>query len=76
MLRLTLNGDEAAFDESKAPEGQRRLVAETEGARDFTELRARIEAETATARAIYERIVEQAAMAAGWQPRGDERRSD
>ena len=76
VLRLTLNGDEAAFDEAKAPEGQRRLVAETEGARDFTELRSRIGAETATARAIYERLVEQAAMAAGWQPRGDERRSD
>ncbi len=76
VLRLTLNGDEAAFDESKAPEGQRRLVAETEGARDFAELRARIEAETAAARAIYRRIVEEPAMAAGWQPRGDDRRSD
>src|SRR5262245_20170261 len=30
MLRLTLNGDEAAFDESKAPEDQRRLLAVTE----------------------------------------------
>ncbi|MCA0305245.1 MAG: bifunctional [glutamine synthetase] adenylyltransferase/[glutamine synthetase]-adenylyl-L-tyrosine phosphorylase [Proteobacteria bacterium] len=76
VLRLTLNGDEAAFDESKAPEGQRRLVAETEGARDFADLRRRIEAETAAARAIYHRVVEQPAMAAGWQPRGDERRSD
>ena len=76
MLRFTLNGDEAAFDETKAPEGQRRLIAETEGAGTFAELAGRIEAETAAARAIYERIVEQPAMAAGWQPRGDERRSD
>ena len=76
VLRLTLNGDESAFDETRAPEGQRRLVAETEGARDFAELRGRIEAETAAARAIYRRIVEEPAMAAGWQPRGDERRSD
>ena len=47
LLRLTLNGDEAAFDETKAPEGQQRLIAATEGARDLGELRARIEAETA-----------------------------
>ena len=76
MLRLTLDGDEAAFDEARAPEGQRRLVAKTEGAADFSDLRARIEAETAAARAIYRRIVEEPALAAGWQPRGDERRSD
>ena len=38
LLRLTLNGDEAAFDETKAPEGQQRLIAATEGARDLGEL--------------------------------------
>jgi len=71
MLRLTLNGDEAAFDASQAPEGQRRLIAATEGARDFDELCARIAAETASAHAIYERIVEQPALAAGWKRRSD-----
>jgi glutamate-ammonia-ligase adenylyltransferase len=69
LLRLTLNGDEAAFDETKAPEGQQRLIAATEGASDLADLRARIEAESKTARAIYERIVEAPALAAGWQAR-------
>ena len=76
LLRLTLNGDEAAFDEARAPEGQRRLIAATEDADDLAELRARIAAETAAARAIYRRIVEQPARAAGWQPRTDDRRSE
>jgi glutamate-ammonia-ligase adenylyltransferase len=76
LLRLTLNGDEAAFDEANAPEGQRRLIAVTEGAEDLAELRARIATETAAARAIYRRIVEQPARDAGWQPRTDDRRSD
>jgi len=73
LLRLTLDGDEASFDETKAPEGQRRLIAATEGAADLPELRARIEAETAAARAIYRRIVEEPARAAGWQPRGTDK---
>src|SRR5262245_57082588 len=30
LLRLTLDGDEATFDESKAPEGQQRLIAAAE----------------------------------------------
>ena len=63
LLRLTLNGDEAAFDETKAPEGQQRLIAATEGAADLGELRARLAAETAVARAIYQRIVEEPARA-------------
>ncbi|MFI5002894.1 MAG: bifunctional [glutamine synthetase] adenylyltransferase/[glutamine synthetase]-adenylyl-L-tyrosine phosphorylase, partial [Reyranellales bacterium] len=69
LLRLTLDGDEAAFDEAKALEGQRRLIAATEGAADLAELRARIEAEAATARAIYRRIIEAPARAAGWKSR-------
>ncbi len=69
LLRLTLNGDEAAFDANKAPEGQQRLIAATEGAADLLELRARIETETGVARGIYERIIEAPAQAAGWQPR-------
>jgi glutamate-ammonia-ligase adenylyltransferase len=76
LLRLTLNGDEAAFDEAAAPEGQRRLIAVTEDADDLAELGARIAAETTAARAIYRRIVEQPARDAGWQPRTDDRRSD
>ncbi len=71
LLRLTLNGDEAAFDETSAPEGQRRLIAATEDAADLTSLKARIAAEAAAARAIYERIVEAPARAAGWQARRD-----
>lgn len=71
LLRLTLNGDEAAFDETSAPEGQRRLIAATEDAADLTSLKARIAAEAAAARAIYERIVEVPARAAGWQARRD-----
>jgi glutamate-ammonia-ligase adenylyltransferase len=71
-----LNGDEAAFDEAKAPEGQRRLIAATEGADDLAGLRARISTETAAARAIYRRIVEAPARAAGWQGRTDGRRSE
>ena len=69
MLRLTLNGDEAAFDAARAPEGQRRLLAATEGATDFDELQARIEAETGAARAIYARLVEEPARDAGWTSR-------
>ena len=69
LLRLTLNGDEATFDETRAPAGQQRLIATTEGAADLADLRARIEAESKTVRAIYERIVEAPALAAGWQAR-------
>ena len=69
LLRLTLDGDDASFDEAKAPEGQRRLIAATEGVADLAELRARIAAETAEARAIYRRVVEEAAEAAGWKAR-------
>ena len=49
LLRLTLDGDEASFDETKAPEGQRRLIASTEGVPDIETLRRRIEAEAAEA---------------------------
>ncbi len=69
LLRLTLDGDEAGFDEAKAPEGQRRLIAATENVADIETLRRRIEAEAAAARAIYGRLVEEPARAAGWKPR-------
>jgi [glutamine synthetase] adenylyltransferase / [glutamine synthetase]-adenylyl-L-tyrosine phosphorylase len=72
LLRLTLDGDEAAFDETKAPVGQCRLVAWTEGATDLPILRARIEAEARHVRAIYRRIIEKPARAAGWEPRSKE----
>jgi glutamate-ammonia-ligase adenylyltransferase len=71
LLRLTLDGDESAFDEVKAQEGQSRLIASIEGAADIAALRRRIEAEAADARAIYRRIVEEPARAAGWKPRRD-----
>jgi len=71
LLRLTLNGDEAAFDETSAPEGQRRLIAATEDAADLGDLKTRIQIEAAAARAIYERIVEEPARVAGWQARRD-----
>jgi [glutamine synthetase] adenylyltransferase / [glutamine synthetase]-adenylyl-L-tyrosine phosphorylase len=71
LLRLTLDGDEAAFDETRAPEGQLRLIATTEEAAGLVELKARIAAEAATAHAIYQRIVEAPARAAGWKPRSD-----
>ncbi|MGD9883637.1 MAG: bifunctional [glutamine synthetase] adenylyltransferase/[glutamine synthetase]-adenylyl-L-tyrosine phosphorylase [Reyranella sp.] len=73
LLRLTLDGDESTFDEAAAPEGQRRLIAATEGASNLTELQMRIDAETAAARAIYRRIVEEPARAAGWKPRADDK---
>jgi glutamate-ammonia-ligase adenylyltransferase len=76
LLRLTLDGDEAAFDEDKAPEGQCRLIAWTEGATDLAVLRQRIEAEAAQVRAIYRRIVEEPARAAGWKPRSEGKGSD
>ncbi|MCF8531448.1 MAG: bifunctional [glutamine synthetase] adenylyltransferase/[glutamine synthetase]-adenylyl-L-tyrosine phosphorylase [Reyranella sp.] len=76
LLRLTLDGDEAAFDEAKAPEGQRRLIAATEDAADFAGLKARIESDTAAARSIYRRLVEEPARAAGWQSRNDSKGSD
>jgi len=75
LLRLTLNTDESSFDEAKAPEGQRRLIAETEGAADFDTLRARTAGETETAHAIYRRLIEEPARLADWQPRR-ERRSE
>ncbi len=77
LLRLTLNGDEAAFDEASAPEGQRRLIAVTEGADDLAELRARIAA-GAAARACYipRASSRQPARAAGWQARTDEEKED
>ena len=76
LLRLTLDGDEATFDETAAPEGQRRLIASTEGAADLAELQARIAAETNAARAIYRRLVEEPARAAGWKPRIDDKGSE
>jgi glutamate-ammonia-ligase adenylyltransferase len=75
LLRLTLDGDEAAFDEASAPEGQRRLIAATEDAADLADLEARIAREAAAARAIYRRIVEEPACAAGWKPRGESKGS-
>ncbi len=69
LLRLTLNGDEAAFDETRAPEGQQRLIAQTEDVPDLATLRTRIDAEAKSARAIYERTVEAPARAAGWTSR-------
>jgi glutamate-ammonia-ligase adenylyltransferase len=71
LLRLTLNGDESSFDESKAPEGQRRLIAQTQDLPDIEALRARLAAETGATRAIYEKIVETPARAAGWTARRD-----
>ena len=71
LLRLTLNGDESAFDETSAPEGQRRLIAATEDAVALASLKARIATEAAAARAIYERIIEAPARVAGWQARRD-----
>lgn len=69
LLRLTLDGDEAAFDERRAPEGQQRLIAATEGATDIAALRTRIESEASAVRAIYRRIIEEPARAGGWKPR-------
>ena len=71
LLRLTLDGDEATFDEAKAPEGQQRLIAATEDEPDIGSLRRRVETERAAARAIYERIVEAPARAAGWKARSE-----
>jgi [glutamine synthetase] adenylyltransferase / [glutamine synthetase]-adenylyl-L-tyrosine phosphorylase len=76
LLRLTLDGDEAAFDEAAAPEGQRRLIATTEGAADLGTLAARLQRETAETRAIYRRIVEQPARDAGWKPRSETKGSE
>lgn len=75
LLRLTLDGDEAEFDEAKAPEGQRRLIATTEDAADLGELKARIVREAAVARAIFKRIVEEPARAGGWKPRNESKGS-
>ena len=74
VLRLTLDGEEADFDEAKAPEGQLRLIAATQGTSDLADLKARIEAEAADAYAIYQRIIEQPAREAGWQPRSEHER--
>src|SRR5258708_34822139 len=71
LLRLTLDGDEAASAEAKPPEGHCRLIAWTEGATDLAVLRQRIEAEAAAVRAIYRRIVRGPARAAGGEPRGE-----
>jgi glutamate-ammonia-ligase adenylyltransferase len=76
LLRLTLDSDEAAFDEARATEGLQRLIAATEGVNDLAELRRRIETETDAVRAIYRRVVEEPARAAGWQPRGEDRGSE
>ena len=75
LLRLTLDGDEATFDETSAPEGQRRLIAATEDAADLGQLKARIAQEAAAARAIFERIVEAPARAGGWKPRNESKGS-
>ncbi|HTR85587.1 MAG TPA: bifunctional [glutamine synthetase] adenylyltransferase/[glutamine synthetase]-adenylyl-L-tyrosine phosphorylase [Reyranella sp.] len=71
LLRLTLEGDEATFDETTAPEGQCHFIARTEGDPDIAALKARLADETAAARAIYKRIVEEPARAAGWKGRSE-----
>ena len=76
LLRLTLDSDEAAFDEARATEGLQRLIAATEGVNDLAELRRRIEAETDAVRGIYRRVVEEPARATGWQPRGEDKGSE
>jgi glutamate-ammonia-ligase adenylyltransferase len=72
LLRLTLDSDEAQFDEAKAPEGLRRLIASTEEVPDISELRRRIEAQSAKAHAIYRRTIEDPARAAGWKARSEQ----
>jgi glutamate-ammonia-ligase adenylyltransferase len=69
LLRLTIDGDETQFDEARAPEGQRQLIAATEGAPDFAHLRARIDDHARRTHAIFQRIIEEPARAAGWQGR-------
>ena len=76
LLRLTLNGDEAAFDETKAPEGQQRLIAATEGAPTLANCARASRRRPRAARAIYRRIVEEPARAAGWQPRSEGKGSE
>ena len=68
VLRLTLDGDEAGFDEAKAPEGQRQR-SQTAHSRQYCASRCQIADEVAGARAIYRRLVEEPARAAGWKPR-------
>ena len=53
LLRLTLNGDEASFDETRAPEGQRRLIAQTQDVPDIEALRARRKRSTTSTAAIF-----------------------
>ena len=58
MLRLTIGGDRV---EEQAPEGLRTALAMSAGARDFDDLRNRLLAAQAKVRALYARIIDDAA---------------
>ena len=58
MLRLTIGGDRV---EEQAPEGLRTALAMSAGARDFDDLRNRLLAAQAGVRALYARIIDDAA---------------
>ena len=69
LLRLSIEGKETEFDEAKAPDGLARLLARTGGVADLAAVRQKVETLASRAYAVYQRVVEQPAEAAGFRPR-------
>ncbi len=65
LLRLTMGGDEADFDEAAAPEGLKQLLAATAGVDDFAALRVKMTATAARVYDIYRQIIDEPASRLG-----------
>ena len=71
LMRLALEEQDEAFDEAKAPEGLRRLLAKAGGVDRFALLRDKVQATANAAYAVYAEIIEK--PAAALPPREEDR---
>ncbi|MBM3622193.1 MAG: bifunctional [glutamine synthetase] adenylyltransferase/[glutamine synthetase]-adenylyl-L-tyrosine phosphorylase [Alphaproteobacteria bacterium] len=71
LMRLALEEQDEAFDEAKAPEGLRRLLAKAGGVDRFELLREKVRATADAAHAVYAEIIEK--PAAALPPREEEK---
>ena len=69
LMRLCLDGKEAGFDSSKAPEGLLRLLTEAAEVGDLVALETKVRSATERSYDIYQRLIAQPAALAGFKPR-------
>jgi glutamate-ammonia-ligase adenylyltransferase len=71
LMRLSLEGQEAAFDESEAPDGLKRLLASSADVADMAALKEKVQATAVASYDVYTRLVEQPAEALGFKKRSE-----